>query len=94
MFRSTNKNVNIIERFGEPLSERKTKVQNILETRTSISSEEIETAFDDLYMDESFNGAITLEILASWLGTTEDVVLRSLPKHLSIDEDGYVNANW
>lgn len=66
-------------------------VKKVNETRSRVSPQEVEIAFDDLYTSE---GYVSLEILASWLATTEDAVLQSLPEHLSVDVDGTVTANW
>lgn len=89
----TKKNNNIlIKRFGESLSKKNLSLsKKVNETRSRVSPQEVEIAFDDLYTSE---GYVSLEILASWLATTEDAVLQSLPEHLSVDVDGTVTANW
>lgn len=68
--------------------------KSVNETRAHVTPQEVEVVFDDLYTDESLHGAVSLETLASWLGTTEEAVLLALPKHLSIDDEGYVVADW
>ena len=98
--------VTILERFGEPIGkaaavpgvpdEREDEgtemtgtrtVRTIGETRWRVNPEEVITTWEDLYAEQ---GVVSLEELASWLGTTPDVVTAALPEWLYVDDNGDV----
>ncbi len=96
----------ILERFGEPIGaaaavpgvpdEREDEgceltgtrtVRPVAETRFRVSQHELVTTWEDLYAEQ---GAVTLDELASWLGTTARAVEPLLPDWLQVDEQGNV----
>ena len=96
----------ILERFGEPIGdaaavpgvpdEREDEgsemigtrtVRPVAETRFRVSQHEIVTTWEDLYAEQ---GAVSLDELASWLGTTARAVEPLLPDWLQVNEEGDV----
>ena len=72
---------------GCGMDEAKCTCENLDELRASANPSEIGTTWEDLYIEL---GAVTLDDLASWIGTTNDVVEKNLPKFLMVNPKGEV----
>lgn len=66
----------------------RSELKRLNEERSHVSPQEVEQVYADLFAE---SGPMSIDVLASWMATTEEAVMKALPEtFLTVDPDGMV----